>query len=275
MGVAAGALESFDTLCICAESRQAEQKLKALLKPMTYEEAFHRDNILNELEVELDRVFEEFDADRNGTIGVGQEMDVMIKALMNRGYAFGKRIESTRESERAKSDYKVSTVKNVRASVLRSLTPRDETSHSHAKVGMSNQEFKEWFRNEVVTRRTNLRLLLSGATWLSQILEMSFRKADEDSSGQIELNELQDFLRDVAFVIGEPPPGDKEIQEIMRLGDANGDQGLDFSEFRYVVIEALARTYYSHFNCSMNSHRVKGKSPRLQTSAPRRHSAPT
>lgn len=267
MGAVGSDIES---ICQCTERRPFAKQCRPR-NTMSFEEAFHRENILDMLDAEIDRVFQEFDLDRSGKLEAGHEFNDMLRKLLDRGYAFGRKLETNR----AISDYKDTTVKNIRRSLLVKILPAGDGPKKEEDIGMSLEEFRDWFRNEVVTRRTNLRILLATGTWLQELLEVSFDKADVDDSGEIEVLELKDILKEIAYIIGEPPPSENEVYTIVRLGrtgfvdrlggDDEIDEPMSFREFRYVMIEYLARTYYTHFNCSMNSHR-SSKSPRLQIS---------
>jgi len=86
-----GEVESF---CFCAERKLPTKKQKKKCR-MTFEEAFSRKNILYQLDNEIDDMFKEFDLDESGVLDSGPELQNCIKVLMERGYAFGKKIEKT------------------------------------------------------------------------------------------------------------------------------------------------------------------------------------
>jgi len=235
---------------------------------MSFEEAFHRKNILHQLNCEIDKVFEEFDRDKNGILDSTTELDSMVTALMERGFVFGKLImkgvgangkPKAKAQDDEDSDYAKTTAKRVRSSLLGKIQQmqkddvRDASGPEAQDEGVTPTEFRSWFHSVVVERRTNLRVLLRASMWLEDILEISFVRADVDGDGTVDLDELSDFFIDVAHVIGEPAPDKAELEKLMNKADRDCRDGqLTFNEFRYVVIEALTRIYWTHFNTSMN-----------------------
>jgi len=209
---------------------------------LTFEEAFHHATIMEELDQQIDALFREYDSDRSGTIESGTEMDDMIKRLKERGFVFGNRI--TRDDQSV-SAYQPAGLKRVRGKIFEETTATRDT-------GLEAAEFKDWLRSEVTQRKTNLRVLFATSPWLEEILGVSFEVADDDRDGEVDEKELALFIVKVAAVVGEPPPDQNEIHRIMLIADKSPDGRLTYKEFRYVVIELLARLYYTHFNHSMN-----------------------
>lgn len=58
-----------------------------------------------------------------------------------------------------------------------------------------------------------------------------FKKYDIDESKFLELQEIQQLLKDISEEADIPCPGEKEINQIFKDYDANGDGLISYSEF--------------------------------------------
>ena len=58
-----------------------------------------------------------------------------------------------------------------------------------------------------------------------------FKKYDIDESKFLELQEIQKLLKDISEEADIPCPGEKEINQIIKDYDANGDGLISYSEF--------------------------------------------
>lgn len=58
-----------------------------------------------------------------------------------------------------------------------------------------------------------------------------FKKYDIDESKFLELAEIQKLLKDISEEADIPCPGEKEINQIFKDYDANGDGLISYSEF--------------------------------------------
>ena len=62
---------------------------------------------------------------------------------------------------------------------------------------------------------------------------------DTDKNGFVTKAELQFLMNNIAKGAGIPPPNHKEVDEAMKLLDANGDGSVSFDEFLVLVKEVL------------------------------------
>lgn len=230
-----------------------------------------REVLLWQIEREVASLFKIFDRDGSGMIS-GAEIERMIAELKRRGFVFGKRkagvdateAESPVKSEAAEDDpllqgTQANTARSTGSDYHPILSKR--VKHKILKKydddgggGLSKTEFHEWFLEEVLRRRTNLRVLLQQNRWLDSAIREIFDKCDEDHSGSVTVLELVQPLRDVATGLGEPPPSDHSISRIIDKADTSHDGNLNHQEFKFVIVEVATRLFYSHFNESMNPH---------------------
>lgn len=249
-----GVLES----CFQPEAGAGERLVKLSrrakrAKTVDLAKVFAKDKIDAGIQEEVAQLFRRYDQDGSGSIEAGPELTAMIDELRKRGYAFG---APTGRSDGGGSHYKGVPPSQVKLTLLEHLHGRagGRARPTELPKSASVEGMQAWFRDEVCTRRRNLRLLLRDLPCVDSALLQTFAMADSDGSGQVDVGELTGFLTEVSQVLGEPPPDAEEVREILDRADASLDGLLSYREFRHVVIEVMARLYYTHYNGTMNIH---------------------
>ena len=74
---------------------------------------------------------------------------------------------------------------------------------------------------------------------LIKLAEESFKEADEDNSGEIDLMELRQVLLKFSSLFTKDPPTEEDIEEIMANLDSHGKGVLDFNEFIILIKDIL------------------------------------
>ncbi len=74
---------------------------------------------------------------------------------------------------------------------------------------------------------------------LIQLAQESFKEADEDNSGEIDLMELKQVLHKFVSLFTKDPPTEEDIEEIMANLDSHGKGLLDFNEFILLIKDIL------------------------------------
>ena len=74
---------------------------------------------------------------------------------------------------------------------------------------------------------------------LIKLAEESFKEADEDNSGDIDLMELRQVLLKFSSLFTKDPPTEEDIEEIMANLDSHGKGVLDFNEFIILIKDIL------------------------------------
>lgn len=248
----------FNTQCItcCGESKDSKslkgtvQAVPGLQSDEGPPPVLRKQDILFQIEEEVNRLFDRFDADGSGQIDGARELKLMVADLRTRGFTFGKKLaemEAGPGDSIASSRYGPILSRTIQGDILR--TYDDDGSGSLGKP-----EFHDWFFKEVISRKTNLRLLLHQNPWLMQVIDRIFLECDSDGGGTVAPCELEKPLCDIAHELGEPPPNPDEINAILRKADASGDGELSPLEFRFVMVEVATRLFFGHFNHSMHPH---------------------
>ena len=81
----------------------------------------------------------------------------------------------------------------------------------------------------------------------------SFKEADEDNSGEIDLMELRKVLLKFSSIFTKDPPTEEDIEEIMANLDSHGKGMLDFNEFILLIKDIL----YAMLEANITSPSVK------------------
>ena len=74
---------------------------------------------------------------------------------------------------------------------------------------------------------------------LIKLAQESFKEADEDNSGEIDLMELRQVLLKFVTLFTKDPPTEEDIEEIMANLDVHGKGLLDFNEFILLIKDIL------------------------------------
>eukprot|EP00825_Cyclidium_porcatum_P007961 TRINITY_DN1399_c0_g1_i3.p1 TRINITY_DN1399_c0_g1~~TRINITY_DN1399_c0_g1_i3.p1 ORF type:complete len:102 (+),score=35.93 TRINITY_DN1399_c0_g1_i3:235-540(+) len=81
--------------------------------------------------------------------------------------------------------------------------------------------------------------ILNDKEKLKQITKTAFDAVDNDGSGFLELNELENVMKTVAKDVGASEPTTEEVKEIMKELDTNGDQKISLEEFQVLIEQVL------------------------------------
>jgi len=241
--------------CSCFGSSKFQVNLaRAPRKPsLSFEKAFDCDKLYTDIDQEIIALFRAFDRNHDGSISWGKQIDRLIQSLMARGFRFGARIGSPRNSNtrqlvRKQTVYKLVTTRRVRAEIWKTLGEED------AEDGFEVEECREWLEQEICSKRRNILVLLRASTRLDEFYEYLFYQDDLDSSGFVPVAAVQKLLARASPVIGEIVPDDALIADSIRrvLRDKVDDELL-FPEYRNVVTEHLATMYYSALDKRMTT----------------------
>ena len=88
---------------------------------------------------------------------------------------------------------------------------------------------------------------------LINLAHESFKEADEDNSGEIDLMELRKVLLKFSSIFTKDPPTEEDIEEIMANLDSHGKGLLDFNEFILLIKDIL----YAMLEANITSPSVK------------------
>ncbi len=88
---------------------------------------------------------------------------------------------------------------------------------------------------------------------LINLAQESFKEADEDNSGEIDLMELRKVLLKFSSIFTKDPPTEEDIEEIMANLDSHGKGMLDFNEFILLIKDIL----YAMLEANITSPSVK------------------
>ena len=88
---------------------------------------------------------------------------------------------------------------------------------------------------------------------LINLAQESFKEADEDNSGEIDLMELRKVLLKFSSIFTKDPPTEEDIEEIMANLDSHGKGLLDFNEFILLIKDIL----YAMLEANITSPSVK------------------
>ena len=91
----------------------------------------------------------------------------------------------------------------------------------------------------------------------SKLLELtseSFREADLDNSGEIDLIELRDVLLKFVSIFTKSTPTKEDIEEIMANYDFHGKGSLEFNDFYFLIKDILYAMLEANISTSNNSN---------------------
>ena len=84
---------------------------------------------------------------------------------------------------------------------------------------------------------------------LINLAQESFKEADEDGSGEIDLMELRQVLLKFCSLFTKDPPTQEDIEDIIANLDSNGSGLLNFDEFLILIKDIL----YAMLEANINS----------------------
>lgn len=82
--------------------------------------------------------------------------------------------------------------------------------------------------------------ILKNQSLFEKLAKESFSSVDTDKSGEIDINELEVILTQLATSMGSEPPNGEEIKEIMLNLDQDKSGKISFDEFKNLIKDVLA-----------------------------------
>jgi len=214
---------------------------------------FRQATVLRELDLQIDALFTQFDCSSTGLIHTGEEMASMIACLQGMRLAFGPIVPDRTprtEEEYDSHDSSFSAFHRMKAKgaprvIMKSCT--DAIGEAGVQDGLDLHKFRIWMRKAVVTRRNNLRVLISKSDFVDDVLEFCFREADKDNNGMLSADELSVFLKNASQVLTEIMPNCDRLHRFMGKVKTNDSGDLSYHGFRPLIVEVLSLICFAHF----------------------------
>ena len=74
---------------------------------------------------------------------------------------------------------------------------------------------------------------------LVELAKESFKEADQDGSGEIDVDELKDVLIKLTLLFKKEPPSEEDILDIIYEYDENGDGQFDLNSYYFIFKDIL------------------------------------
>ena len=81
--------------------------------------------------------------------------------------------------------------------------------------------------------------ILSSEKKLTEVAKVAFDSVDTDKSGQIDGNELEKVMVQIASDIGADPPTKEDVMEVLEHLDEDKSGKIDFNEFKVLIRDVL------------------------------------
>ena len=81
--------------------------------------------------------------------------------------------------------------------------------------------------------------ILSNEKKLTEVAKIAFDSVDTDKSGQIDGNELEKVMVQIASDIGADPPSKEDVMEVLEHLDEDKSGKVDFNEFKVLIRDVL------------------------------------
>lgn len=81
--------------------------------------------------------------------------------------------------------------------------------------------------------------ILANEKKLTEVAKIAFDSVDTDKSGQIDGNELEKVMVQIASDIGADPPSKEDVMEVMEHLDEDKSGKIDFNEFKVLIRDVL------------------------------------
>ena len=81
--------------------------------------------------------------------------------------------------------------------------------------------------------------ILKDEDLLEEVAKAAFDSVDTDHSGQIDVQELEKIMSQVATDIGNEPPSKEDVEEILKHLDTDKSGKIDFNEFKILIRDLL------------------------------------
>jgi Ca2+-binding EF-hand superfamily protein len=81
--------------------------------------------------------------------------------------------------------------------------------------------------------------ILSNEKRFTEVARVAFDSVDTDKSGQIDHNELEKVMVQIAADMGADPPSKEDVMEVLEHLDADKSGKIDFEEFKVLIKDVL------------------------------------
>jgi Ca2+-binding EF-hand superfamily protein len=81
--------------------------------------------------------------------------------------------------------------------------------------------------------------ILNNEKKFTEVAKVAFDSVDTDKSGQIDGNELEKVMVQIAADMGADPPSKEDVMEVLEHLDADKSGKIDFEEFKVLIKDVL------------------------------------
>ena len=81
--------------------------------------------------------------------------------------------------------------------------------------------------------------ILSNEKKFTEVAKVAFDSVDTDRSGQIDGNELEKVMVQIASDMGADPPSKEDVMEVLEHLDEDKSGKIDFNEFKVLIRDVL------------------------------------
>ena len=81
--------------------------------------------------------------------------------------------------------------------------------------------------------------ILSNEKKFTEVAKVAFDSVDTDKSGQIDGNELEKVMVQIASDMGADPPSKEDVMEVLEHLDEDKSGKIDFNEFKVLIRDVL------------------------------------
>jgi Ca2+-binding EF-hand superfamily protein len=81
--------------------------------------------------------------------------------------------------------------------------------------------------------------ILNNDKKFTEVAKVAFDSVDTDKSGQIDGNELEKVMVQIAADMGADPPSKEDVMEVLEHLDADKSGKIDFEEFKVLIKDVL------------------------------------
>lgn len=81
--------------------------------------------------------------------------------------------------------------------------------------------------------------ILANEKKFNEVAKVAFDSVDTDKSGQIDGNELEKVMVQIASDMGADPPTKEDVMEVLEHLDEDKSGKIDFSEFKVLIRDVL------------------------------------
>lgn len=73
----------------------------------------------------------------------------------------------------------------------------------------------------------------------TEVAKLAFDSVDSDKSGQIDANELEKIMSQIANDMGTDPPSKRDVMEVLEYLDEDNSGKISFDEFKKLIRDVL------------------------------------